>query len=46
VSVFTSGEKASIIEEFEHYNQRKERQLTDLDGRQNLNADPFAEHLL
>ena len=45
VNVFSVTEKETIMQEFDHYNQRKERLVQDeSDG--GCPTDPFAEHLL
>jgi len=45
VSVFTDTEKRHIIEEFEYYNVRKEKDL-DPESAHPLPTDPFAEQML
>lgn len=47
VNIFSASEKESIMQEFEHYNQKKERcTVEDSDGGQQIPTDPFAEQLL
>jgi|LauGreDrversion4_2_1035121.scaffolds.fasta_scaffold219073_2 hypothetical protein len=48
VNVFSTSEKEAIMQEFEHYNQRKEKERgeQDTDGGQQIPTDPFAEQLL
>lgn len=45
VSVFTDTEKRHIIEEFEYYNVRKEKDF-DPESAHPLPTDPFAEQML